>query len=90
MEKGKNCNPHGVNIGGTEERTATMWIRYWQLHRSAEDIQRYEINPDHYRKVQREIRNAKIRDAIGFVALFVMGIFMLKLWFVIEGFTVQW
>ena len=67
-----------------------MWDSYMNQTRSNEDIQRNEINPAYYRKVQREIRNAKIRDAIGLVALFVMGIFMLKLWYIVEGFTVQW
>ena len=54
------------------------------------DVYQNEIYPEEYLRREREIRKNNIVEAVSAVLLFILVIFLIKLWFVVEGFSIQW
>ena len=66
-----------------------------QKHRNRKDahiaaVMENEINPELYLQRERDIRRGKWAECLGIAALILLAFAMLKVWFVAEGFTIQW
>ena len=54
------------------------------------EVYRTQIYPEEYLRREREIRKNNIVEAVSAVLSFILVIFLIKLWFVVEGFSIQW
>lgn len=58
--------------------------------RHIKEVYDTEINPEVYLRCEMEIRNKNIKEAISAVVIIFLVCTFVKLWFVCEGFSIQW
>lgn len=54
------------------------------------EVYRTQIYPEEYLRREREIRKNNIVEAVSAVVLCALIAFLVKLWFVAEGFSIKW
>jgi len=54
------------------------------------EVYRTQIYPEEYLRREREIRKNNIVEAVSAVVLCALIAFLVKLWFVVEGFSIKW
>lgn len=59
-------------------------------HRHIAEVMQNEINPEEYIRREREIRRGNIIASVSVFLLIPLAYLIVKLWFAVEGFSIQW
>ena len=54
------------------------------------EVMQNEINPEEFLRREREIRKGDIIETVSILLLIPLAYLIVKLWFAVEGFSIQW
>ena len=59
-------------------------------HMHIAEVMQNEINPEEYLRREREISRGNIIETVSVLLLIPLAYLIVKLWFAVEGFSIQW
>lgn len=59
-------------------------------NRHIADVYQNQKNPEFYLKMERDLRWQPVKDILGCFALIALLLVFVKVWFILEGFSIRW